>query len=76
LGKRFTVLKSFSEFKLFIFVRTFVGIRYRWALEFIDSPNMQPKIPQILGFGHRNLATLVGIQTLATGWNLANFAGI
>jgi hypothetical protein len=46
-GKRFTVFKTvklFSGFKLFILACTFVGIHYRWALEFVGSPNLPPKV--------------------------------
>jgi len=37
--------KSFFEFKLFILERTFVGIRYHRASEFVDSSNLQQKVP-------------------------------
>jgi hypothetical protein len=36
--------KLFSGFKLFILACTFVGIHYRWALEFVGSPNLPPKV--------------------------------
>jgi hypothetical protein len=38
--------KSFSKFKLFILVGTFVGIHHRRALEFVCSPNQPPKVPE------------------------------
>jgi hypothetical protein len=38
--------KSFSEFKLFILARTFVGIRHLWALEFVGNPTLPSKIPE------------------------------
>jgi hypothetical protein len=36
----------FSGFKLFIFARTFVGIRHREALKFVSSPTLLSKIPE------------------------------
>jgi hypothetical protein len=35
---------SFYGFKLFILACTFVGIHYRWAIGFVDSPNLLPKV--------------------------------
>jgi len=37
---------SFSEFKLIILARTFVGIRHRQTLEFVGSPNLLSKVPE------------------------------
>jgi len=42
----FNFWKMFSGFKLFIFSRTFVGIRHRGALKFVSSPTLLPKIPE------------------------------
>jgi hypothetical protein len=41
---------SFSEFKLIILARTFVGIRHRQTLEFVGSPNLLSKV---MNFGIR-----------------------
>jgi len=38
--------KSFSKFKLFILVRTFMGIRHRLELEFVGSLNLPLKVPE------------------------------
>jgi len=54
-----TVKASFSEFKLFILARTFVGIRHQRKLKFVGSPNLSPKVPDC-----RNSVTLVRFQ----GW--------
>jgi len=46
-GKRFMLLKivnRFSEFKLFILVCMFVGIRHCEALKFVGNPNLPPKV--------------------------------
>jgi hypothetical protein len=37
--------KSFFGFKLFIFIRTFVRIRYHRTFEFVGSSNLPPKVP-------------------------------
>jgi hypothetical protein len=49
-GKRFTIYdfqnrKSFSEFKVFVLVPTFVGIYHRYASEFVGDSNIPPKVP-------------------------------
>jgi len=36
----------FCVFKLFIIVRTFVGIHYRGVLEFVVNPTLSLKIPE------------------------------
>lgn len=38
--------KLFFGFKLFILAHTFIGIYHRWALEFVGSPALPPKISE------------------------------
>jgi hypothetical protein len=71
--KRFTVLKTVNRFldlNFFILTSTIVRICHRWALEFVGSSNLPPKVPN---FGIRLSDSGKTGQNLATTDIVAGF---